>query len=113
MKKGRVVVVPLGIAAVCLAAVLLWPSAREPESQGKKLSEWLFLRQKFLSEDTARDAIHRIGPNALPWMLKWVRYKPSSSRLKFDRWTYTWPKGITNTRLVRWVRLDWSKELLV
>ena len=64
----------LGIV-VCWA---LWPRIEEPEYQGKKLSKWLIEWRASDSTnvmETADTALHQIGTNALPWLLKWLRYQ--------------------------------------
>lgn len=54
----------------------------EPRHDGRTLSEWLlaYLKgpedQRFAS---AAAAIHSIGTNALPWLVKWIASAPSDS----------------------------------
>jgi hypothetical protein len=43
---------------------------REPEYGGKRLSEWVMK----LPSEGAEKAIRAIGTNALPYLMKWIRY---------------------------------------
>jgi hypothetical protein len=76
------------IAVACLAAVvvavLVWPGEREPEYQGKKLSEWLAASVNYQKAgslvsmpqaDEAPYAVRQIGTSALPFLLKWLQYR--------------------------------------
>jgi hypothetical protein len=80
------------VAAV--VAVVVWPRKREPEYQGKKLSEWLEIYErnslvlqvgygksgdsttKVKRMEEARDAIKQIGTNGVPFLLQWIAYEP-------------------------------------
>ena len=99
----------LAVVGVVVAAFM--PS-KEPEYQGKRLSEWveranwpistnsyrsvvgpnrLSLLPKFdprreNSHDIWREtewAVRHIGPPAIPYLLNWIRYEPSPLKLKF------------------------------
>src|SRR4051812_29394846 len=60
---------------------LIWPRAREPEHQGKTLSEWL--RDPPGTLDLPVVAVRAIGTNAVPWLLKWIQEeRPASKSLK-------------------------------
>jgi hypothetical protein len=63
----------------CLAIViglLILPSREhEPEYQGQPLSHWVLLSQRAIQSDEADKAISEIGTNALPLLLKWIRYE--------------------------------------
>ena len=77
-------VVLAGIVAAVVVAVV-WPREREPEYKGKRLSEWLTLWEPNyvpgggLGDKNrrveAQMAVRHIGTNALPWLLRWVRYE--------------------------------------
>jgi len=88
MKNRRVIVV-VGCLLLASAAALLWPREREPIYNGRSLSEWIsrcpvvtFLgdgssyvtAQPVFGEAAA--AVRHIGTNALPCLLKWIRYHP-------------------------------------
>src|SRR6266550_2105761 len=79
---------------ICLVAgvagVAFWRGEREPEYQGRKLSEWLAMygddegRGPEWVERNGRavEAIRRIGTNGLPWLMRWAFYEPSEWKTK-------------------------------
>jgi len=77
----RALIVIAGCALVAIALVAFWPAEREPQYNGKKLSEWLVAYEFSLSgtlflndsHAEARDAVYHIGTNALPWLLRWLQ----------------------------------------
>jgi hypothetical protein len=92
---------------IAIGVVGFWPGQREPECDGKTLSEWLKIcgdnraainYSQSQSLESARVAIRRIGTNGLPWLVKWMSYdtpKWKSALLysKFYRWL---PASIRN-----------------
>jgi hypothetical protein len=85
------------VVGACVVAGILgvasWPAEREPEYQGKKLSEWLdcggVLQGRALPEEAQR-AVQHIGTNALPCLMRWVACEQSAWSQKaadvYDRW---------------------------
>ena len=80
-----------GCAVATIVAFILWPGAKEPEYKGKKLSEWLEMDGKLISGEyvpgrgkdiVPLEAVKEIGTNALPWLLRWVRYEEPAWRTK-------------------------------
>jgi HEAT repeat protein len=71
VKKRRLMLVLAGVLAVVIAFVV-WPGEREPEYQGKKLSEWLRRHQKRENPDEAANAVRQISTNALSFLLAWL-----------------------------------------
>ena len=64
-----------------IVAILVWPGEREPEYQGKTLSEWL----RYPNSDLQETAVRAIGTHALPWLLKWIQKdRPASKSLKVN-----------------------------
>jgi len=70
------------VCALAVAAVAFWPEPKEPEYNGKKLSEWLhdeplFVpiqgRQRAWMKTQSAEAVRHIGTNALPFLLRWIR----------------------------------------
>src|SRR6266478_5031865 len=69
-------------AGAAVVVSLAWPRQREPEYKGRKLSEWAFLvtgpfpyhDSAFPKMPEAEEAIRQIGTNALPWLLRWIRF---------------------------------------
>jgi hypothetical protein len=110
-RPGRrsIILVSCIIFAV-IAAFIFWPGEREPEYQGKTLSEWLAINGKSnisaAEADKAVRAIQTIGTNALPWLLRWVDYEPSATRTKMDSLADKLPGWMRQTRLVRRFVID-------
>jgi hypothetical protein len=116
VKRGRriLLIIPASIILFTLLSVPLWPKQpEEPEYRGLKLSQWLSVR-KFQSvpPETTADALEHFGSNALPFMLRWVRYQPPAWRYKLDTWISRWPKPLSKKGSPAWVRIDQSKWLL-
>ena len=54
---------------------------REPSYQGRSLSSWLHIYSTSVSQperNEARQAILQLGPNAIPSLMRWMRYSPSA-----------------------------------
>jgi len=93
--RKRALIVSASAIAVAIIAALFWPGPKEPEYEGKKLSEWLLyaddLRLRFPDEDfedasgphtkEAAKAIRAIGTNAAPVLLNWFNYRPNALRM--------------------------------
>jgi hypothetical protein len=102
----------IGLAAVIVVAIVVvvafWPGEREPEYQGKTLSEWAAVwakAGKAFSEgafgytsyevrtnrelqalraesDNARKVVVRLGTNSIPWLIRQIRYEIPAWRWK-------------------------------
>jgi hypothetical protein len=84
-RRRQVVIVLVLCVLVGLCVVAFWPGEREPEYNGKKLSEWCWLYWPWVSEgpagqERARVAINHIGTNALPFLVQWLRYDHPSPK---------------------------------
>jgi hypothetical protein len=89
VKRRRIIVLVCACVVVGVAFVV-WPRERQPEYQGKKLSEWL-LECSAPSPSTrveARKAVKEIGTNAVPWLLEWLRYEEPAWKGKVYSWAY-------------------------
>src|SRR3954469_118256 len=71
--KKRVAILVCGVAVAAVVAVVFWPGPKEPEYQGKKLSEWVAMRTSHPGE--CEQAVKAIGTNAVPQLLTLVRYE--------------------------------------
>jgi hypothetical protein len=87
VRRKRVIIVLAACVLVGIGVVAFWPAEREPEYNGKKLSEWLRAYSLDYSNDAekkiyereqlaAADAIQHIGTNALPCLVRWIAYEP-------------------------------------
>ncbi len=83
MKWSRKVflLIAVAVAFAALAWVLLRPRQLEPRYQGRTLSHWLktAIDCRYSDSDSDRkkaiqatNAVHHIGTNALPWLVKWL-----------------------------------------
>ena len=79
------------LPAICLvlavALLLLLTGDSEPQYQGRKLSQWLRTYDGHYPDQStpslrAQAAIREIGTNAIPYLLKWISYEPSSLKTK-------------------------------
>jgi len=79
VKRHRLFIIIVGVLAVVILVLLVWPSEREPEYNGVTLSAWL-LRCSTANNQAesfaAVDAIRHIGTNAMPFLIRWIQYEP-------------------------------------
>jgi len=88
MPKRNIVLVLACLAALLLLTVL-FPRDREPIYQGRPLSQWLHISHVKYPEDysmsfEAKEAVRNMGTNALPLLLRWVSYEPSTLKTKLS-----------------------------
>jgi len=92
VRRRKVTIVLATCFLVGIGVVAFWPADKEPEFDGKKLSEWIEIYQRHESagnrsqERVAGRAIQAIGSNALPHLLKWARYDehPWQARMAYQ-----------------------------
>lgn len=75
MKKRWVILLALGLLLVIVAAFRSGRLAREPEYQGKKLTDWVRIgAPRIVGWDraAAEEAVHKMGTSALPWLVLWL-----------------------------------------
>jgi hypothetical protein len=104
VKRGRrILVIAAVVVIIGVLVALLWPG-REPEYEGKKLSEWLTPVKSdgvLLPPDpSVCDAVHHMGSNAVPWLLRWVKYNNYKKYDRLIRWAYGRPPFLRD-RIVR------------
>ena len=88
-RRRRVVIVLAACVLVGIGLVAFWPGEREPEYQGKRLTEWLIFRGTAKSEVQVReaeDAVRHIGTNGLPCLIKWMSYRAPPWKEKMLHW---------------------------
>ena len=89
MKRGRrILLIVAGCATVAAVTILVWPGEREPEYQGRKLSEWIKSHPPFEGGEEAMVAISQMGTNALPFLVAWVREAKPTADSKLDNLVY-------------------------
>lgn len=81
----------LGLAVLLMVLFFVLKPADEPNYQSRPLSEWLAIYQSDVcgqqsSEfEEAREAVIHIGTNALPYLLKCIRYEPPAWKKRIRR----------------------------
>jgi hypothetical protein len=96
---------------VCVLAgigvVAFWPGEREPEYNGKKLSEWCSVYWGWTwpevpsGREKARVAINHIGTNALPFLVAWLRYDHPTPKERTAEIIYWLRAKLSSSTLVR------------
>jgi len=87
MRQRRVYLILL-VVGVVLAGVLavVFRREREPDYGGKKLSEWLEGYGNPSGSTFETDyMIRQIGTNAIPYLLKWMRYETAPWKVRLNR----------------------------
>ncbi len=120
-RRWRILLVVAGCGVVAAVALVLSRDS-EPEYKGRTLTEWLLVysdpgfyphgglpRGRLTAEGgEAADAVRHIGTNALPWLLKWVRYEGDGSSINRLRQTAVWrlPSTRRKSFILRWLLTD-------
>jgi hypothetical protein len=95
-RRRRIVWMTLACGLVTLAAILALRD-REPRYEGRSLSEWIDLAggvDPTIPEPAVADAIRHIGTNALPWLVRWLRYEEPAWKRKGREMTGNWPRPL-------------------
>jgi hypothetical protein len=119
VRRKRIFIVLALFALVGIGVVAFWPGEREPEYNGKKLSEWLRAYELGYSNESDRrlverdqaaaaDAIQHIGTNALPWLLKRIAYNPPAWKQKMAPFTARIPSRMLAHWYTEGERLGWD-----
>jgi len=84
LKKRMLLLLVVG-GALVLVGLAWFSRGPEPEYGGKKLSEWVETlgRHPLTQDEVCSEAIRQIGSNAIPSLLKWIRYEPPAWRKRF------------------------------
>src|ERR1044071_3441715 len=90
------------IMVAIVAAVVLWPGPREPEYQGRKLSEWVEFGR--VHPYDAGNALGAMGTNALQRLLTLVRYERPKWRTVIAVRCLALPTLVVSTNLVERIR---------
>src|SRR5688500_10061079 len=73
--RSRTALISATLFLIVAAAVVGWFSVDhdEPRYKSRSLSYWLEAYGSGNDEREAEEAIQKIGTNAFPWLLKWIR----------------------------------------
>jgi hypothetical protein len=109
-RRKRLLIAIGAVVVVAFVGVAVWPEPKEPEYQGKKLSEWVRYHGRypfaygvmtpqgeppevFCARDSGRDrAVRQFGTNCLPLFLRWVRYEKPTWKGKASISYRQWPR---------------------
>jgi hypothetical protein len=105
-------------ALAVVLGIAFWPGEKEPEYQGKKLSEWLTVST--YDPRDASEAVNVIGTNALPFLLKWADFEYPRWKRRIQQMYVQhrgWPGStfvvnrlapIEATKRIRWARIGFA-----
>jgi len=83
-KRGVYLILVFLVVGGVLVAVFA-RREREPEYRGKRLSEWVAMMgftPGSVEYFKAKEAVGRIGTNAVPFLLDWIQYEPPAWKAK-------------------------------
>lgn len=95
MKRRRLLLIASALLAVTLTAFLLWPREREPEYKGVPLSAWL---ERSRRDPDFAPALKHIGTNALPFLIRAVKYEEPRWKAWLRGATASWPRWLVRNR---------------
>jgi hypothetical protein len=101
MKRRRLILISAAVAVAlgALLALAFRPGEKEPEYQGKKLSEWIGLFSNSPTE--AGRAVRSIGTDAIPFLLQWIK---EARRQEIARNFPSW--ALKSRAVSKWGHLD-------
>src|SRR5258708_7875393 len=113
MRRRRVIFLAASIALVLAATILCSVNQdREPRYGGRSLSSWLALTLPLLPGpptgpgwEEPREAIERIGTNALPCLMDWLQYERPAWRGKLAMSLARLPGTTTTKEALRKIAL--------
>jgi hypothetical protein len=82
MRKWYIALFALACVAFVFVTMRLTRTDEGPVYRGHPLSYWLVFGQAHPEDETAGEAIRNAGTNALPFLLKWIRYEQPPWKVK-------------------------------
>jgi hypothetical protein len=102
VRKRRVILLLIGVAALASVIVVVSNFEREPAYGGKKLSEWVEKSAGWHEGAECANAIRIIGSNAVPYLVSWVGYEAPAWKRKL----YTAANGTIGRLKPAWTISD-------
>lgn len=101
-KRKRVLLAGVSVAVLMFASWFLRQRNTEPTYEGNRLSEWIEMHQEgsSMEQREAAVAIQAIGTNALPYLVEWLSYQPSSLRLKLESMVRRGPNWLAQSQRI-------------
>lgn len=87
MPRSRDILVLLLVGLLGVVFFRLISHSVEPSYNGKRLSDWVLDYEEVTSQGRSSEvdaAVRQIGTNALPYLLKWIRYEPPAWKRKLS-----------------------------
>ena len=118
----------VALAVAVLVAVSVWPGPREPEYQGKKLSEWVRYGGRgsfaftisfeppssrlWVSGNRERDAaVRHLGTNVIPCFIRWAGHEEPRWKAQAAISYKRWPRILRNGSLQGWFEYSDKKRV--
>ncbi len=104
MKRWRrIFLLLIGCGVLAVLVLMIIGGDREPEYDGKTLSEWLWEHSRGQHTAEAEKAVNQIGTRALPWLVSWTGYEYPAWKIELDRRIFKMPEPLRGVarRLVR------------
>jgi len=118
-KKWRAIVFGLLVVAVgVFLVVVFWPGPKEPEYQGKKLSDWVEIGTgprgtiRPISEYNNENAkaLSSFGTNSLPYLMKWIRFEEPSWKVRASKAYQNLPRQLRLSGIEVWLSCEKEKR---
>lgn len=106
MKRRRLVQIILGCVAAIMLAVLIWPREREPEYNGLTVSNWVAHAATSQHNRDFLAAIKNMGTNAIPPLMRKIRYEKPRWRIWLAGFISKTPKPLRAVPGVNWLSTD-------
>jgi HEAT repeat protein len=104
VRRRRVIIVLAACVLAGIGVVAFWPGQREPEYNGKKLSEWLALQNDRPEE--ADTAVRAIGTNALPILIEWAEFQLPAWRFRLFKLYTKFPSPLRHPSIASFIADD-------
>jgi hypothetical protein len=124
IRKTQLVLAACGLLAIFLIG--LFRLGTEPSYQGRSLSSWLekyraqaaigrfdlnnwipslppVARLESPQAKEAAEAVRHIGAKAIPWLVSWMRFRPSPWKTRLLNYARKLPPAVQNSRPVLWL----------
>lgn len=99
-RRRRLLFILLGCVAAITLAIFLWPREREPEYKGVPLSAWL---ERGLRDPDFAPALKHMGTNALPFLIRTLKYEEPRCRTWLRNTTSNWPRWLVHNQFGNWL----------